>query len=84
MNHHPVHLDSTYAASQVHGKILVVGTYVSSLVVGQSVRDISGQAIANLSYEKVQHLYLLLEIQYIQKQQLFLNASLNRNWTGAL
>ena len=33
-----------------------MGTYVFSLVVGQSVRDISGQAIANLSYEKVQHL----------------------------
>lgn len=56
MNHHPLHLDALYAENQQHGKILVVGTYVFSLVVGQSVRDISGQAIANLSYENIDHL----------------------------
>ena len=56
MNHHPLHLDTKYAENQQHGKILVVGTYVFSLVVGQSVRDISGQAIANLSYENIAHL----------------------------
>ena len=55
MNHHPVHLDAVYAEAQQHGKILVVGTYIFSLVVGQSVRDISGQAVANLSYENVLH-----------------------------
>ena len=55
MNHHPVHLDTEYSKRQQHGKILVVGTYVFSLVVGQSVRDISGQAVANLSYENVLH-----------------------------
>ena len=43
MNHHPVHLDAVYAEAQQHGKILVVGTYIFSLVVGQSVRDISGR-----------------------------------------
>lgn len=55
MNHHPVHLDSNYAKKTQHGKILVVGTYVFSLVVGQTVRDISGKAIANLEYESVKH-----------------------------
>lgn len=55
MNHHPLHLDVEYAKQQHHGKILVVGTYVFSLVVGMSVRDISGKAIANLDYEKVSH-----------------------------
>ena len=55
MNHHPVHLDVEYASKQLHGKILVVGTYVLSLVVGLSVRDISGLAIANLEYEQVVH-----------------------------
>ena len=53
MNHHPVHLDTEYCKTQYHGKILVVGTYVLSLVVGMSVADISGRAIANLDYEKV-------------------------------
>ncbi len=56
MNHHPVHLDINYAESKQHGKVLVVGTLVFSLVVGMTVRDVSGNAIANLEYEKVLHL----------------------------
>jgi acyl dehydratase len=55
MNHHPIHLDSVYAEKKQHGKILVVGTYVFSLVVGMSVTDVSGRAIANLEYERVVH-----------------------------
>lgn len=56
MNHHPVHINLDYAQQQQHGKILVVGTLVFSLVVGITVGDISGKAIANLEYEKVKHL----------------------------
>lgn len=55
MNHHPVHLDETYAENQEHGQILVVGPLVFSLVVGMSVRDVSGRAIANLEYESIIH-----------------------------
>lgn len=54
-NHHPVHSDETYAAQAEHGRILVVGTYVLSIVVGMSVPDISGGAIANLEYEQIRH-----------------------------
>lgn len=56
MNHHPVHLNQDYAKRQQHGQILVVGTLVFSIVVGITVPDISGKAIANLGYEKVEHL----------------------------
>ncbi len=56
MNHHPVHLDAEYAQKAQHGRILVVGTYVFSLAVGMTVRDVSGAAIANLEYERVEHL----------------------------
>lgn len=56
MNHHPVHLNVNYAQGQQHGKILVIGTLVFSLVVGITVADISGKAIANLEYESVKHL----------------------------
>lgn len=56
MNHHPVHLDDVYAHSAQHGKILVVGTLVFSLVVGLTVGDISGRAIANLEYQGIKHL----------------------------
>ena len=56
MNHHPVHTNSNYASKNQHGKILVVGTLVFSLAVGITVPDISGNAIANLEYERVKHL----------------------------
>ena len=56
MNHHPVHTNLDYASHQQHGKILVVGTLVFSLVVGFTVPDISGKAIANLGYESIRHL----------------------------
>ena len=54
-NHHPLHLDSEYASHTQHGRILVVGTYILSLVVGMSVKDTSGKAIANLEYESIRH-----------------------------
>ena len=56
MNHHPLHINNDYASKSQHGKPLVVGTLVFSLVVGMTVPDISGKAIANLGYENVQHL----------------------------
>ena len=56
MNQHPVHSDAAYAEGTQHGQRLVVGTLVFSLVVGMTVRDISGRAIANLQYDEVRHL----------------------------
>ena len=55
MNHHPVHLDVQYCSGTPYGRILVAGTYVLSLVVGLTVPDISGAAIANLGFERVIH-----------------------------
>lgn len=56
MNHHPVHTNVDYASHNQHGQPLVVGTLVFSLVVGMTVPDISGKAIANLGYEDIKHL----------------------------
>lgn len=56
MNHHPVHTNIDYAQKNQHGQLLVVGTLVFSIVVGMTVPDISGKAIANLGYEDVKHL----------------------------
>ncbi|WP_019208912.1 MaoC family dehydratase [Phocaeicola abscessus] len=56
MNHHPVHTNIDYAQRNQHGRILVVGTLVFSIVVGMTVPDISGKAIANLGYEEIKHL----------------------------
>jgi acyl dehydratase len=56
MNHHPVHTNIHYAQNNQHGKVLVVGTLVFSIVVGMTVPDISGKAIANLGYENIEHI----------------------------
>ena len=56
MNHHPLHTDAWYAESQTQfGKNVVVGNLVYSLVLGMSVPDVSGAAIANLEVETLQH-----------------------------
>ena len=55
MNQHPVHIDAHYAAGTQHGQRLVVGPLVFSIVVGMSVADLSGRAIANLDYSEVKH-----------------------------
>ncbi|MCL4449564.1 MAG: MaoC family dehydratase [Actinobacteria bacterium] len=56
MNHHPLHTDEWFAASQtVHGKNVVVGNLVYSIALGMSVPDVSGAAIANLEVESLIH-----------------------------
>ena len=55
LNDNPLHTDAHYMSNHQHGQILVNGAYVLSLVVGMSVRDTSGKAIANLEYEKITH-----------------------------
>lgn len=55
MNHHPLHIDANYCEGQQHGRILVCGPLVISAVVGMTVSDISGMAIANLDYEIITH-----------------------------
>ena len=54
-NDNPIHTDAEYMKGHQHGKPLVVGTLVISLIVGMTVRDTSGKAIANLEYEKITH-----------------------------
>ncbi|GLW52715.1 MaoC family dehydratase [Kitasatospora phosalacinea] len=55
MNHHPLHLDANYATTTVQGRNVVVGNYVYSLLLGMSVPDVSGKAIANLEIESLRH-----------------------------
>ena len=56
MNHHPLHTNTWFAENEtVHGRNVVVGNLVYSLVLGMSVPDVSGAAIANLEIETLQH-----------------------------
>ncbi|HLI24470.1 MAG TPA: MaoC family dehydratase [Acidimicrobiales bacterium] len=56
MNHHPLHTDAWFAEhSSPHGRNVVVGNLVYSVVLGMSVPDVSGSAIANLEVESLRH-----------------------------
>ena len=55
MNDNPLHTDENYMEKHQHGKVLVNGLLIMSLVVGMSVRQTSGKAVANLVYENVTH-----------------------------
>lgn len=57
MNHHPLHLDAHYAEQTTDfGRNVVVGSYVYALLLGMSVADVSGRAIANLEVSSLKHL----------------------------
>jgi len=56
MNHHPLHLDASYAQGTTEfGRNVVLGNYIYSLLLGMSVPDVSGKAIANLEIESLRH-----------------------------
>jgi acyl dehydratase len=56
MNHHPLHTNQWFAETEtVHHRNVVVGNLVYSLVLGMSVPDVSGSAIANLEVESLSH-----------------------------
>lgn len=53
----PLHIDRHFAATEMtHGRNVVVGTYIYSLLLGMSVPDISGRAVANLGLSDLRHL----------------------------
>jgi acyl dehydratase len=56
MNHHPLHIDANYAKDSDYGQQVVVGNLVVDIAMGQSVPDVSGRALANLGFEKVEFL----------------------------
>lgn len=56
MNQHPLHSDAHYAATRTDFKQRVVlGPLVFSVVIGMTVADISGRAIANLEVDRLRH-----------------------------
>ena len=55
MNHNPLHIDANYSENTQFKQPLVAGPLVFSIVLGMSVGDVSGKAIANLEFEYVKH-----------------------------
>ncbi|OWU82209.1 dehydratase [Oceanicola sp. 22II-s10i] len=54
MNPHPVHCDAHFAAKTEFGKPLVNSTLTLAIVAGMSVSEISGKAVANLGWDKIE------------------------------
>ena len=56
MNQHPLHSDAHYAQTHTqHKQRVVLGPLVYSVVIGMTVADISGRAIANLEVNELRH-----------------------------
>jgi len=56
MNQHPLHSDAHYAHTHTqHRQRVVMGPLVYSVVIGMTVADISGRAIANLEVNALKH-----------------------------
>jgi acyl dehydratase len=52
----PLHIDRHFAETESEfGRNIVVGTFIYSLLLGMSVPDISGRAIANLGVSDLRH-----------------------------
>ena len=56
MNQHPLHSDAHFAETHTqHKQRVVLGPLVFSVVIGMTVADISGRAIANLEVDVLKH-----------------------------
>jgi acyl dehydratase len=83
----PLHIDRHFAASQApFGQNIVVGSYVYSLLLGMSVPDISGRAIANLGLSDLRHLQPLFhgDTLYGESEVVQLRPSASRPAEGIL
>ena len=83
----PVHTDAAWGeAHSPYGRNIVVGTYVYALLLGMSVPDISGRAIANLGVSDLRHLLPLFhgDTLYGETEVLESRLSQSRPNTGVL
>ncbi|WP_199550049.1 MaoC family dehydratase [Streptomyces sp. N35] len=56
MVRHPLHLDTEYAQSATrHGRPLVIGSYLLSLLIGLSEADVAGRALACRGFDGIRH-----------------------------
>jgi acyl dehydratase len=83
----PLHVDAHYAETEMDGgRNIVVGTFVYALLLGMSVPDISGRAIANLGADELRHVAPMHhgDTLYGETEVLDVRASRSRPGTGIL
>ncbi len=87
MANSPLHIDRHFAESEMaFGRNIVVGTYVYSLLLGMSMPDISGRAVANLGVSDLRHLAPLFhgDTLYGETEVLSMRPSASRPNEGIL
>jgi acyl dehydratase len=83
----PLHVDRAWAEQESEfGRNVVVGTFVYSLLLGMSVPDISGRAIANLGVAELRHIAPLFhnDTLYGSSEVLSVRRSQSRPQQGVL
>jgi acyl dehydratase len=79
----PVHVDAHYASTELEGgRNMVVGTFVYSLLLGLSVPDTSGKAIAALGTESLRHLAPLYHGDTLYGETTVLEARISKSRPG--
>ncbi len=53
MNYHPLHCDAAFAEKSEFGRLLINSGLTVAIVLGMSVADVSGKAIANLGWTDI-------------------------------
>ena len=53
MNQHPLHCDAAYAEKSEFGRLLVNSGLTIAIVLGLTVNDVSGKAVANLGFKDI-------------------------------
>lgn len=82
----PIHVDRVYGEQTIYRQNVVVGTYIYSLLLGMSVPDISGRAIANLGTTDLRHLAPVFhgDTLYGETEIIEARASVSRPGAGVL
>ena len=79
MNTNPIHFDAEYAAKTEFGKPLVNSCFTLALVTGQSVTDLTVNAVANLGWDGVKLPHPLFEGDTVRSKSEVLEARESRS-----
>ena len=74
MNTNPIHFDAEYAAKTEFGRPLVNSCFTLALVTGQSVTDLTVNAVANLGWDEVKLPHPLFEGDTVRSKSEVLEA----------
>lgn len=86
MNYNPMHCDAAFAEQSEFGKLLINSGLTLAVVLGMSVADISGKAIANLGWTNIRLLAPVFagDTIYAESEVLALRESKSRPTQGII